>query len=80
MISVKFTGIGLIRHAEITSADSGKNIDINGYKYPTTDDPEFTFHELTAHVIAPVFIGFVRETSHEYYLVYGIALGNIEWS
>jgi len=79
LIRIGMYRISLFRHVEISAVVPGW-IWINGYKFPTNDDSEFTFNVQAKHVIAPFFIGYYCPASPGCEYVNGIALGNIEWS
>ena len=73
------TGIGFIRYIQV-DADVGTVIHISGFKWPTNDEPEFSFAVDVEHLIAPMFIGFSIPVFPGYDYVRGIAMGNIEWN
>ncbi len=79
LIHIGVYRICLFRHVEIYTWGN-RWIDLNGYKFPTKDDPEITFRVQAKQVIAPFFIGYYLPASPGCEYVRGIALGNIEWS
>ena len=77
---IKTSGDGLIYSIELWEGGAREvYIKINGFKKPIYPFSQSYFNEKPTHVIAPRFTGLILPGGTVYYIVIGVAFGNIEW-
>ena len=81
--------IGLVNHYEYSGgfdreayfeSAGGSDLKIFGIKKSSTGSSNIFFKAYPMRIDVPFFIGFVNDLSNKYANVFGIAIGDIEWS
>ena len=75
---IKLKGISLLFQIELWGVD--KTIDLTGYRYPVFPLRESAFSVSTDYAIIHNFIGRWEQITVDTYAVWGVAIGNIDWS